>query len=168
MIIYLNINYLILQIIFRILCNFHIFLRMSHLHYLTIYLYALAGEPWKCADKVREVLQTLYFDGEAGLSGNEDVGQMSAWYVMSAMGLYEVEPAGARYWFGSPTIDKAELKVKGGEFTIIAENNSEQNKYIQRVWLNGKEYRKPWISHSDLIAGGELRFEMGQGKKLWY
>lgn len=134
----------------------------------TIYLYALAGEPWKCADKVREVLQTLYFDGEAGLSGNEDVGQMSAWYVMSAMGLYEVEPAGARYWFGSPIIDKAELKVKGGEFTIIAENNSEQNKYIQRVWLNGKEYRKPWISHDDLIAGGELRFEMGQEKKLWY
>ncbi|MBQ2416160.1 MAG: glycoside hydrolase family 92 protein, partial [Alistipes sp.] len=134
----------------------------------TIYMYALAGEPWKCADKVREVLQTLYFDGEAGLSGNEDVGQMSAWYVMSAMGLYEVEPAGARYWFGSPILDEAKLKVKGGEFTIIAENNSEQNKYIQSVTLNGKEYRKPWISHDDLIAGGELRFVMGQEKKLWY
>ncbi|MBQ5785493.1 MAG: glycoside hydrolase family 92 protein, partial [Alistipes sp.] len=134
----------------------------------TIYMYALAGEPWKCADKVREVLQTLYFDGEAGLSGNEDVGQMSAWYVMSAMGLYEVEPAGARYWFGSPILDEAKLKVKGGEFTIIAENNSEQNKYIQSVTLNGKEYRKPWISHDDLIAGGELRFVMGGEKKLWY
>lgn len=134
----------------------------------TIYLYALASEPWKCAEKVREVLSTLYFDGEAGLSGNEDVGQMSAWYVMSAMGLYQVEPAGARYWFGSPIVDEVELKVKGGVLKIVAENNSEQNKYIQRVWLNGEEYRKPWISHSDLISGGELRFEMGTEKKLWY
>lgn len=134
----------------------------------TAYLYALAGEPWKSADRVREVLTTLYFDGEAGLSGNEDVGQMSAWYVMSAMGLYQVEPAGARYWFGSPIVDQVELKVKGGTFKIVAENNSAENKYIQRVWLNGEEYRKPWISHSDLISGGELRFEMGTEKKLWY
>ena len=134
----------------------------------TAYLYALAGEPWKSADRVREVLTTLYFDGEAGLSGNEDVGQMSAWYVMSAMGLYQVEPAGARYWFGSPIVDQVELKVKGGTFKIVAENNSAENKYIQRVWLNGKEYRKPWISHSDLISGGELRFEMGTERKLWY
>ena len=134
----------------------------------TIYLYALAGEPWKCADRVREVLKTLYFDGEAGLSGNEDVGQMSAWYVMSAMGLYQVEPAGARYWFGSPILNSVELKVKNGTLKIVAENNSAQNKYIQRVWLNGEEYRKPWISHSDLTAGGELRFEMGTEKKLWY
>ena len=134
----------------------------------TAYLYALAGEPWKSADRVREVLTTLYFDGEAGLSGNEDVGQMSAWYVMSAMGLYQVEPAGARYWFGSPIVDQVELKVKGGTFKIVAENNSAENKYIQRVWLNGEEYRKPWISHSDLIGGGELRFEMGTERKLWY
>ena len=134
----------------------------------TLYMYALAGEPWKCADKVREVLNTLYFDGEAGLSGNEDAGQMSAWYVMSALGLYEVEPASARYWFGSPIIQEAVLKVTGGEMKIVAENNSDQNKYIQRVWLNGKEYRKPWISHEDLMAGGELRFEMGQEQVLWY
>ena len=134
----------------------------------TAYLYALAGEPWKSADRVREVLTTLYFDGEAGLSGNEDVGQMSAWYVMSAMGLYQVEPAGARYWFGSPIIDEATLKVAGGQMHIVVENNSEQNKYIQRVWLNGKEYRQPWISHADLTAGGELRIEMGAEKKLWY
>lgn len=134
----------------------------------TLYLYALLGEPWKCADKVREVLSTLYFDGEAGLSGNEDVGQMSAWYVMSALGLYQVEPASAQYWFGSPIISQATIKVTGGEMKIIAENNSEQNKYIQRVWLNGEEYRKPWISHADLTAGGELRFEMGAEKKLWY
>jgi putative alpha-1,2-mannosidase len=65
-------------------------------------------------------------------------------------------------------LDQVELKVKGGTFKIVAENNSAENKYIQRVWLNGEEYRKPWISHSDLIGGGELRFEMGTEKTLWY
>lgn len=134
----------------------------------TLYIYAMLGQPWKCADKVREVLRTLYFDGEAGLSGNEDVGQMSAWYVMSALGFYQAEPASARYWFGSPIVDEATLKVKGGELRIVAENNSEQNKYIQRVWLNGEEYRQPYISHADLTAGGELRFEMGNKPTLWY
>lgn len=134
----------------------------------TLYIYAMMGQPWKCADKVREVLSTLYFDGEAGLSGNEDVGQMSAWYIMSAMGFYQVEPASARYWFSSPIVSQAVLKVKGGEMKIVAENNSDKNRYIQRVWLNGKEYRKPWISHADLTAGGELRFEMGDQQTLWY
>ena len=134
----------------------------------TLYIYSMLGQPWKCADKVREVLSTLYFDGEAGLSGNEDVGQMSAWYVMSALGFYQAEPASARYWFGSPIVKEATLKVKGGEMHIVAENNSEQNRYIQRVWLNGKEYRQPWISHADLTAGGELRLEMGASPTLWY
>ena len=134
----------------------------------TLYIYSMLGEPWKCADKVREVLSTLYFDGEAGLSGNEDVGQMSAWYIMSALGFYQAEPAGARYWFGSPIVDEATLEVAGGKMHIVAENNSKQNKYIQRVWLNGKEYRQPWISHADLTAGGELRFEMGDKPTLWY
>lgn len=134
----------------------------------TLYIYSMLGQPWKCADKVREVLSTLYFDGEAGLSGNEDVGQMSAWYVMSALGFYQAEPASARYWFGSPIVKEATLKVKGGEMHIVAENNSEQNRYIQRVWLNGEEYRQPWISHADLTAGGELRIEMGASPTLWY
>ncbi len=134
----------------------------------TLYIYAMLSQPWKCADKVREVLSTLYFDGEAGLSGNEDVGQMSAWYVMSALGFYQAEPASARYWFGSPIISQATLKVKGGQMRIVVENNSDKNRYIQRVWLNGKEYRKPWISHSDLSSGGELRIEMGADKSLWY
>ena len=134
----------------------------------TLYIYSMLGQPWKCADKVREVLQTLYFDGKAGLSGNEDVGQMSAWYVMSALGFYQAEPASARYWFGSPIVDEATLKVKGGQMHIIAENNSATNKYIQRVWLNGKELRKPYISHAELTAGGELRFKMGDSPTLWY
>ena len=133
-----------------------------------LYLYTMLGQPWKTADKVREVLTTLYHDRPDGLSGNEDVGQMSAWYVLSALGMYEAEPAGGRYWFGSPLFDRAEVKVPGGTFTITAENNSAENKYIQRVWLNGQPYTKPWIGHADVMKGGELRFEMGAEEKVWY
>lgn len=133
-----------------------------------LYLYTMLGQPWKTADKVREVLTTLYHDRPDGLSGNEDVGQMSAWYVLSSLGMYEVEPAGGRYWFGSPLFDRAEIAVPGGTFTIVAENNSAENKYIQRVWLNGQPYTKPYLWHKDLMAGGELVFEMGTEEKVWY
>ena len=133
-----------------------------------LYLYTMLGQPWKTADKVREVLTTLYHVAPDGLSGNEDVGQMSAWYILSSLGMYEAEPAGGRYWFGSPLFDRAELKVEGGVFTITAENNSAENKYIQRVWLDGQLYTKPWIAHADVVRGGELRFEMGAEPKVWY
>ena len=93
---------------------------------------------------------------------------MSAWYVMSAMGLYEVEPAGGRYWFGSPLFDEVALTLPAGEFKVVAENNSAENRYIQRVWLNGEEYRKPYLEHSLVMQGGELRFEMGAEPALWY
>lgn len=136
-------------------------------HHVT-YLYTMLGEPWKTADRVREVLSVLYHDKEDGLSGNEDVGQMSAWYVMSAMGMYEVEPAGGRYWFGSPLFDEVTLQLPAGEMKIVAEGTSAENKYIQRVWLNGEEYKQPYIEHADLMRGGELRFEMGSEPKLWY
>ena len=133
-----------------------------------LYLYTMLGQPWKTADKVREVLATLYRAEPDGLSGNEDVGQMSAWYVLSSLGMYEAEPAGGRYWFGSPLFDRVEITVPGGTFTIVAENNSAANKYIQRVWLNGQPYTKPWIGHADVMKGGELRFEMGAEEKVWY
>ena len=133
-----------------------------------LYLYTMLGQPWKTADKVREVLTTLYRAEPDGLSGNEDVGQMSAWYVLSSLGMYEVEPAGGRYWFGSPLFDRAEVKVPGGTFAVVAENNSAENKYIQRIWLNGQPYTKPWIGHADMMKGGELRFEMGAEPKVWY
>lgn len=136
-------------------------------HHVT-YLYTMLGEPWKTADRVREVLSVLYHDREDGLSGNEDVGQMSAWYVMSAMGVYEVEPAGGRYWFGSPLFDEVTLQLPAGELKIIAEGNSSENRYIQRIWLNGEEYRKPYIEHEVLMQGGELRFEMGSDTTVWY
>lgn len=134
----------------------------------TLYLYTMLGQPWKTADKVREVLTTLYHAEPDGLSGNEDVGQMSAWYVLSSLGMYEAEPAGGRYWFGSPLFDRAEIDVPGGTFTIVAENNSAENKYIQRVRLDGRPYTKPYIAHADVIEGGELRFEMGSEPKVWY
>lgn len=126
-----------------------------------IYFYTIAGQPWKTADKVREVLATMYSNQPDGLSGNEDVGQMSAWYVLSSLGFYEVEPASGRYWFGSPLFDKATIEVEGGEFTIIAKNNSPENKYIKGITLNGKEYKEAYISHSDIKAGGELVLTMG-------
>ena len=128
----------------------------------------MLGEPWKTADKVREVLTTLYHDAPDGLSGNEDVGQMSSWYVLSAMGMYEVEPAGGRYWFGSPLFDRVELDVPGGTFAIVAQNNSAENRYIQRVRLNGEAYEKPYIDYAALMAGGELLFEMGPEPQVWY
>lgn len=133
-----------------------------------LYFYTMAGQPWKTADKVRQVLTTLYHDAPDGLSGNEDVGQMSAWYVMSSLGFYEVEPASGRYWFGSPMFDKAEIEVAGGTFSIIAENNSEENKYIQSIRLNGKAYTKGYIRHEDIAKGGELVLEMGPEPKIWY
>ena len=133
-----------------------------------LYLYTMLGQPWKTAEKVREVLTTLYHDRPDGLSGNEDVGQMSAWYVLSSLGMYEAEPAGGRYWFGSPLFDCAEIAVPGGTFTIVAENNSSENKYIRRVWLNGRPWTKPWIGHDEVMAGGELRFEMDDEPHVWY
>ena len=133
-----------------------------------LYFYTMAGQPWKTADRVREVLSTLYSAQPDGLSGNEDVGQMSSWYILSALGFYEVEPASARYWFGSPIFDKAQIEVPGGTFTVITENNSEENRYIQSITLNGKAYTKGYIEHKDIVAGGELIIKMGSEPKVWY
>ena len=121
----------------------------------------MAGRPDKAAQLVRRVLTTLYHDRPDGLSGNEDVGAMSAWYILSSLGMYQVEPAGGRFIFGSPTIDKAVLNVGKKKFTIVAHNNSSDNKYIQRISLNGKPYSKWWISYQDIKAGGTLEFFMG-------
>lgn len=127
-----------------------------------LYLYPYVGQPWKTAEKVREVLANLYHDQPAGLSGNEDVGQMSAWFIMSAMGFYQVEPAGGRYIFGSPSVNKATIKVGNNKtFTVIATNNSKDNIYIQSAKLNGQPYTKSYIDHADIAAGGTLEFEMG-------
>ena len=105
-------------------------------------------------------MKTQYRDAPDGLSGNEDMGQMSAWYILSALGLYEVEPASGRYWFGSPLIDRAELTVEGGTFTIEVIGNSEAHPYIKHVWLNEEPYTLPYIDHADIARGGRLTIEM--------
>ncbi len=134
----------------------------------TLYLYSILGQPWKTADKVREVLTTLYHAAPDGLSGNEDVGQMSAWYVLSSLGFYEAEPASGRFWFGSPMFDRAEVRVAGGVLTVEAVDNSAENRYIQRVTLDGAPYTKGYVDYADLAAGGVLRMEMGPEPKVWY
>ena len=127
-----------------------------------IYLYDYAGQPWKTALRVREVLRTMYHDSVDGLSGNEDVGQMSAWYILSSLGFYQVEPAGGRYVFGSPLFNEASMNVGNGKtFRIIAHNDSKENMYIQSVKLNGKPYTRCYIDFKDIVRGGKLEFTMG-------
>ena len=133
-----------------------------------IYFYTMAGQPWKAADKIDEVLRTLYFHDPNGLSGNEDVGQMSAWYILSSLGMYQVEPAGARFWFGKPSFAGAEVQVPGGTLKIRAEGLSGEARYIQSVTLNGKNHPYPYIEFNDIMKGGELVFRMGTEKTLWY
>lgn len=133
-----------------------------------LYFYTMAGQPWKAADKIRYVLGNLYHDAPDGLSGNEDVGQMSSWYILSSLGFYQVEPAGGKYYFGTPLFDAAQISVSGGLFKIIAHNNSDVNRYISRVRLNGKEYTKPYIDYRNIVAGGVLEFDMDSIPSLWY
>ena len=128
----------------------------------TIYLYSMLGQPDKAADRLRQVYKEMYFNDPEGLSGNEDVGQMSAWYVLSAMGFYQVEPALPRFWFGAPLFDKMTVKVPGGELQIIAKGAGEKKPHIKSVKFNGKPYTLPYIQYEDLIQGGTLEFEMGK------
>lgn len=133
------------------------------------YFYTMAGQPWKSAALVRKILAEQYSACRNGLSGNEDVGQMSAWYILSSLGFYQVEPATPRFWFGSPLFDKAVIRVgEDRTFTIEAPGNSEENCYIRRVLLNGKPWRHPFVEFSDIEAGGTLTLEMGSEPRTWY
>lgn len=133
------------------------------------YLYNYAGAPWKTQAIVREILDTMYDDKPDGLSGNEDCGQMSAWYILSAMGFYQVCPGTPEYIIGSPIFDKVTIHLENGkDFTIKANHVSKENKYIQSLTLNGKPYTKTWFSHDDILNGSELVFEMGAApNKEW-
>lgn len=133
-----------------------------------LYLYTMMGEPQKTAERVREVMTTQYRNDFDGLSGNEDMGQMSGWYIMSALGFYQVEPAGARYWFGSPLVNRAELTVKGGKFVVETINNSDKNIYIKSIRLNGKPHNLPYIEHADIAKGGTLTIEMSDTPVKWW
>lgn len=126
------------------------------------YLYAFAGQPWKTADLIRKIDKDFYNATPEGLCGNEDVGQMSAWYAMSALGFYPVNPANGTYVFGSPLIKSASIKVKNGKvFQVDVKNNSAENKYIQSVTINGKTYNKSYLNHKTIVAGGKMQITMG-------
>ncbi len=126
------------------------------------FLYIYAGQPWKTQARVTSLLKTMYSNKPDGLQGNEDCGQMSAWYVMSAMGLYAVDPVSANYVLTSPILDKATLKVLGGkELVIEAKRSSPEAMYIQSVTINGKRSDKLWVSHEEIAHGGHIAFELG-------
>lgn len=128
----------------------------------TVYLYSFVGQQWKTAEKVDYILSHMYSDLPDGLQGNEDCGQMSSWYVFSALGFYPVNPSDGMYVFGRPIFDKVVLKLPENKFfEIRANNNSAENKYIQSIELNGQPYNKLYVSHADIMAGGTLVFIMG-------
>ncbi|RUA08742.1 MAG: glycoside hydrolase family 92 protein, partial [Flavobacteriia bacterium] len=133
------------------------------------YMFNFSGQPWRTQYWVREILKTQYFTTPDGLSGNEDCGQMSAWYVFSAMGLYPYNPASGEYQIGSPVFEKTTIKISDKvNFTIIAEHASPENIYIQSATLNGKEFNRTFITHKEIQQGGELHFIMGnKPNKNW-
>ena len=129
-----------------------------------IYFYPQVGHPEKAAERIREVFDKFYLPKPDGLCGNDDCGQMSAWYLFSAMGFYPFNPCGGEYILGAPQVACAKLKVKSGEFKVVARNFSRENKYVKSVTLNGKPVTDWKICHADIMAGGELVFEMGTKK----
>jgi predicted alpha-1,2-mannosidase len=132
------------------------------------YLYDFGGEPWKTQARVREIAEDEYANAPSGLDGDDDCGQMSAWYAFTALGFYPVNPSSGEYMIGSPIFRKATLRLAGGKrFTLTAEHNSATNLYIQSATLNGKPLRTPVIRYDDIVAGGSLRFVMGPAPSRW-
>ena len=135
-----------------------------------IYLYNKVRQPWKAQKYAAEVMHKLYFNAPAGLCGNEDCGQMSAWYVFSAMGFYPVNPVSGEYEIGTPLFPEMRLNLKNGKtFTVLAPNVSRENIYIQSVKVNGKPYDKSYITHQQIMDGATVEFVMGnQPDEIWY
>ena len=133
-----------------------------------IYMYNYAGRPDKAAPLLRKMLNEMYLDQPDGLSGNEDVGQMSAWYILSSVGLYQVDPVGGRFVIGSPLFDKATVNVGAGKtFTVVAKNNSDRNIYVQSARLNGKTLKNSYVDFNDIRHGGTLELVMGPKPSKW-
>ena len=124
------------------------------------YLYNWTDSPWKGQERLDFIMRNFYTNQPDGIIGNEDCGQMSAWYVLSALGFYQVCPGIPVYAIGRPMVDEAKLQVAGGTFQIIAKNNSPENKYVKAVKLNGKALDSPFFTHADLAKGGTLEIEM--------
>lgn len=130
------------------------------------YLYDYAGAPYKAQQRLRQIMATLYDDTPAGQCGNTDCGQMAAWYIFSALGIYPLNPASDVFAIGSPVVSKAVVqldhdKYQGRKFTVIADHNSANNVYIQSAKLNGHPLTRPWITRAELVSGGTLHFVMG-------
>lgn len=129
------------------------------------YLYNLTASPWKGADYLRKIMGDLYTASPDGICGNDDTGQMSAWYVFSALGFYPVNPVDGLYAIGAPAFPRAEIALPGGKtLTVTAENLSDENRYVESVTLNGRQLTPPWLSHKDLMEGGTLSFTMTSAK----
>ena len=133
------------------------------------YLYGFAGQAWKTQQHVSEIRAQWYKDGPDGLAGNDDAGQMSAWYLLSALGFYPVTPGIPAYEIGTPLLPSATLHLPGGRsFRIRADGVSAENRYIQSAMLNGKPLTRFWIRHAEIVAGGDLVFRMGpEPNKAW-
>ena len=126
------------------------------------YLFNYTQHPWKTQREVKHIMKTEYADHPGGLSGNDDAGQMSAWYVFSAMGFYPVCPGTTRYQIGSPSFRRLTLHLENGKtFTIESPDADSKNIYIQRIELNGVPYTKTYLDHYDILQGGTMRFYMG-------
>ena len=132
------------------------------------YLYNFVNKPAKTQEKVRQILTELYTNTPDGISGNEDCGQMSAWYIFSSLGFYPVTPGSNQYIIGSPLFEKATFNLESGKkFTVVAKNQSEENKYIKSVELNGRNYEYSYINHQDIMNGGSIVFEMTNEPSNW-
>ena len=132
------------------------------------YLYNFVNKPHKTQEKVHQILTELYKNDPDGVSGNEDCGQMSAWYVLSSMGFYSVTPGSNQYIIGTPLFDKATINLENGkQFTIVANNVSDTKKYIEYVKLNGTELNKTFLNHNDIVSGGTLEFTMTDNPGIW-
>ena len=126
------------------------------------YLYAYAGKPWRTQERIRQIVTAMFDDTPAGIAGNEDCGQMSAWYVFSALGFYPVAPGSNEYVIGAPQLPRAAIHLPSGRtFTVVAEGLSERNLYVQSARLDGRPYDRAFLRHEDLVAGGTLTFVMG-------
>jgi putative alpha-1,2-mannosidase len=126
-------------------------------------------QPWRTQEIVSEILQEFYTDQPDGLCGNEDCGQMSAWYILNSLGFYPICPGDVRYSIGRPSFDEVKIDLENGKmFTILAENRSKDNPYVQEVRLNGEKLSEPFITHGDIEAGATLVYVMGPEKTVFF
>lgn len=133
------------------------------------YLYSYAGQPWRTQARLKQIMDTQYADRPDGLAGNDDVGQMSAWYVFTALGFYPVAPGSGEYILGRPFLPKTAMRLPNGKtFTIVADGLDDRHTYVGSVSLNGKPLQRTFLRHDEILAGGELRFSMqAEPNKDW-